>query len=451
MGARDTAVIAGQRPRRGAGLGLAAVVLLVFAFSLITVQHGRFNLHVYRIDLDVYRLGARAWLNDQWLYGQLPLTQNGLNLGFTYPPVSAVVMSPLALVSSRVAGILITAVTLALLVAVTALFLRSAGLADSRRSWRLATALLPVAALIEPVRTTLAYGQVNVVLMALVAFDCLAPTTVWRVRLPGSGREIPLGWPRGALVGLAAALKLTPAVFVLFFLARRQWRESATVAASFVAVTGLGFLAAPHDSVTYWTKMVFDTGRIGPLVFAGNQSVNGVLMRAHLSGNARQDVWLACAAVIGALGLLAIGRAARAGRIVLALTLNACTSLLVSPVSWSHHWVWAAPVLLTAVVYAHRLRERRALAWSYAGLVLFLASPQWWFPHTQNREYGWGWWEQIIGSMYVWIGLGVLIYVVSPLFRKHLEPQPDAALASLDNAPPAPAPARAPDESVRRA
>jgi alpha-1,2-mannosyltransferase len=450
MGARDTAVITGQRQRRGGGLGLAAVVLLVFAFSLITVQNGRFNLNVYRIDLDVYRLGGRAWLNDQWVYGQLPLTQNGLNLGFTYPPVSAVVMSPLALVSSRVAGILITAGTLALLVAVTALFLRTAGLADTRRSWRLATAFLPVAVLIEPVRTTLAYGQVNVVLMALVAFDCLAPTTVRRVRLPGTEREIPLGWPRGALIGLAAALKLTPAVFVLFFLARRQWRESATVAASFAAVTGFGFLVAPHDSVTYWTKMVFDTGRIGPLVFAGNQSVNGILMRAHLTGSARQDVWLACAAVVGVLGLIAISRAASAGRIVLALSLNACTSLLVSPVSWSHHWVWAAPVLLTAVVYGHRIRDRRALAWSYAGVVLFLASPQWWFPHTQNREYGWAWWEQIIGSTYVWIGLGALIYVASPLFRKHLEPEPEPdALAALDNAPPAPA--RAPDESMRRA
>jgi alpha-1,2-mannosyltransferase len=283
--------------------------------------------------------------------------------------------------------------------------------------------------------------------MALVAFDCLAPATVRRVRLPGSGREIPLGWPRGALIGLAAALKLTPAVFVLFFLARRQWRESATVAASFVAVTGFGFLVAPHDSVIYWTSKVFDTGRIGPLVFAGNQSVNGVLMRAHLSGSARQDVWLACAALIAVLGLVAIGRAARTGRTVLALALNACTSLLVSPVSWSHHWVWAAPVLLTAVVYGHRIRDRRVLALSYTGLVLFLASPQWWFPHTQNREYGWAWWEQIIGSAYVWIGLGALIYVASPLFRKHLEPEPNAP-ASLDNAPPAPA--RAPDESVRR-
>lgn len=430
MGARDTAVIREHRPGRGASVGLAAVVLLVFAFSLITVTHGRFNTNVYRVDLDVYRLGGRAWLDGHALYGHLPLTQNGLDLGFTYPPMSAVVMSPLAMVSSRMAGILITAVTLALLTSVIVLFLRTAGLAGGRRSWRLATALLPLAALIEPVRTTLAYGQVNVVLMALVAFDCLLPRTVWRVRLPGSERRIAVGWPRGALVGLAAALKLTPAVFVIFFVARRQWRAAGTVALSFAAVTGFGFLVAPHDSASYWTKMVFDTGRIGPLVFSGNQSVNGVLLRAHLSGSARQDVWLLLAAAVGLLGLAAVTRATRSGRTLLALALTACTSLLVSPVSWSHHWVWAAPVLLTALVAAHRGRDRRMLIWSYTGLVLFLSSPQWWFPHTHNLEYGWGWWEQIIGSAYVWAALGALIYVVSPFFLRRTqtpEARPDAS------------------------
>jgi alpha-1,2-mannosyltransferase len=419
MGAHETAVMREHRAGRGASVALAAVVLLVFASSLITVTNGRFNLNVYRVDLNVYRLGARAWLNNNALYGQLPPTQNGLNLGFTYPPMSAVVMSPLAVVSSRVAGIIITAISLALLVAVTALFLRTAGLTERRRSWRLATALLPVAALVEPVRTTLAYGQVNVVLMALVAFDCLLPATVWRRRVPwGGAREVPVGWPRGAMVGLAAALKLTPAVFIIFFIARRQWRAAATTALSFVVVTGIGCAVALHDSVSYWTKMVFDTGRIGPLAFAGNQSVNGVLLRAHLTGSARQDVWLATSAAVGILALVAVTRAARAGLTLLALALTACAALLVSPVSWSHHWVWAAPVLLTAVVSGYRSGDRRMLAWSCAGLALFFSSPQWWFPNTHNRESGWGLWEQIIGSSYVAIALMALIYVASPLFGR---------------------------------
>jgi alpha-1,2-mannosyltransferase len=400
MGARRVTTLDQERERQDvrAGRGVrgtaarCALVLVVFGFCLITVAHGRPNFDVYRIDLEVYRLGARAWLSGHNLYGALPPTSNGLDLGFTYPPISAVLMTPLAVVPARLAGILITALTLGLLMAVVALFLRTAGLADRRRSWRLAAPLLPVAVLVEPVRTTLAYGQINVILMALVSFDCLLPETWWRI----GGRRV--GWPRGALIGVAAALKLTPAVFVLYFVARRQWRAAATTGLSFLAVTGVGALLAPHDSARYWTKMVFDTGRIGPLAFAGNQSLNGMLYRARLTGSAEQFAWLAAAAAVGVLGLIAVSRAARANRPLFALGLTACTALLISPVSWSHHWVWAAPILLTAVLTAYRARDRRTLALSAAGLALFLASPQWWFPATGDRELHCGWWEQAIGS-----------------------------------------------------
>jgi alpha-1,2-mannosyltransferase len=417
MGARSVAVLRESRqegqqpagPAQGEGrartVALCALVLLVFAVSLITVSHGKLNFDVYRVDLNVYRLGGRAWLDNKDLYGQLPLTRNGLNLGFTYPPISAIVMSPLAMVPARVAGILITAITLGLLLSVVALFLRTAGVAAGGRSWRLAALLLPVAALFEPLRTNLAYGQINVILMALVAFDCLLPATWWRI----AGR--PVGWPRGALVGLAAALKLTPAIFVLYFVARRQWRAAVTSIASFFVVTGLGVLCAPQDSHEYWTKMVFDTGRIGPLVFAGNQSLNGFLYRTRLTGNAEHDAWLAVAAVVGLIGVVAVFRAARANRQLLALSLTACTTLLVSPVSWSHHWVWAAPIVLTGLLAAYRARNRAALAVFGGGLVLFLSSPQWWFPGTENREMHWAWWEQAIGSAYVWAALGALIAV----------------------------------------
>ena len=412
MGARSVAVLQegrspGSSADRTRSIGrltaLCGLVLLVFAVSLITVANGKLNFNVYRIDLDVYRLGSHAWLDGRDLYGRLPNTTNGLDLLFTYPPISAIVMAPLAVVTSRMAGILITAVTLTLMMAVTALFLRTAGLADTRRSWRLAALLLPAAALLEPVRTNLAYGQINVVLMTLVSFDCLLPSTWWRV----AGR--PAGWPRGALVGAAAAMKLTPVVFVLYFLARRQWRAAATTIVSFFVVTGVGALFAPHDSASYWTKQVFQTGRIGPLVFAGNQSLNGFLLRTRLTGNVENHVWLAVAAVVGIIGVIAIFRVARADRPLLTLGLTACLTLLVSPVSWTHHWVWCAPFLFTAAIASYRTRDRRAFAFSCAGLLLFVVSPQWWFPATENRELGWGLWEQLIGGAYMWTALGLLI------------------------------------------
>ena len=414
-----------RRPSRRQGV-LAALVLLVFCACLLTWQHGSLNLGVYRLDLDVYRIGAQAWLHNHPLYGTLPDTQGGLPEPFTYPPISAVVMSPLAVISSTLAGILMTAISLALLVCVLALFFRATKLAGGRASWRLAATLLPVAVLLEPVRTTLAYGQINIVLMALVAFDCLLPSTWFTVR----GRRV--GWPRGFLTGIAGALKLTPMVFLLYFVARRDWKGCLSLLAGFLTIGLIGAVFAPHDSWEYWTQTVFQTNRIGPHVFSGNQSLTGVLYRAHLSGQAENRVWLALSAVVGVVAFIAVQRSVRAGRTVTAVALTACAQLLVSPVSWSHHWVWCAPVLLCALVRGRRMWRAGAgkryfwIAAAVAGV--FLAEPQVWFPHTMNREYGWALWEQIIGSAYVWVAVVALLLVA---FRR--EPaapataQPDGA------------------------
>ena len=391
---------------------LAGLVALVFLVSLLTYQHGSFNFGVYRLDLDVYRVGAQAWMHGRALYGPLPPIANGMLEPFTYPPISAVVMAPLAMVSDTAAGILMTAVSLGLLVCVLVLFLRATRLAAGRGSWKLACAMLPLAVLIEPVRTTLAYGQINIVLMALVAFDLLLPGTWFTV----FGRTV--GWPRGALTGIAAALKLTPLVFLLYFVARRDWRGGLSVLGGFAAATAVGFATCPGDSWQYWTKTVFQTGRIGSPMFSGNQSLTGVLFRAHLSGTTENRVWLGLCVVVGAVALIAVTKAVRRGRTVTAIALTACTELLVSPVSWSHHWVWAAPVLICALIKGWRQRHTvgpRYLRIAAAVTGVFLSEPQVWFPHTNDLEQGWALWEQVVGSAYVWVAVvTLLLYAFLP-------------------------------------
>jgi alpha-1,2-mannosyltransferase len=416
---------------------LVTTVLVVFAASLLTFSHGSINLGITRLDLDVYRLGARAWLSGTQVYGQLPSVQSGLDLGFTYPPISAVAMVPLAVVPARAAGVIMTGLTIGLLLAVVALFLNTAGLVPDRRAgWRWAAALCPLAVLIEPVRTTLAFGQINVVLMALVAFDCLLPRT---------------RWPRGVLVGVAAALKLTPIVFVLYFVATRQYRAAGRAVASLAAVTGLGFLLAPSDSVRYWTQTVFQTGRVGSQSFFDNQSLTGLLCRAGLTGHALNLAWLACCAVVAGLGFVAIrlttgndaavdapaestaysaigstiGSATEPATVtndytatqsnpmrpmLLPLVLTACVTLCVSPIAWSHHWVWASPALLTALALAWRARDRRRLGLLAGALVVFVGFPASLFPRSNNVEISWAWWQQILGSAYVLVAVGLLGY-----------------------------------------
>ncbi len=181
-----------------------------------------------------------------------------------------------------VAATALTLATIALMALVLRMFLRSLAGPGAGAWWTIGW-LLPAALFLEPVRNTLNYGQVDVALMALVAADCLA-------RGPR--------WPRGALIGLAAAVKLTPAAFVLFFLLRRDWPAVRAAAVSFAVSTGgsPSFLFDWHDSVRYWTSVVFQAGRPGSPAYAANQSIQGVLARAvPCSANARPGgpAWLA--------------------------------------------------------------------------------------------------------------------------------------------------------------
>ncbi len=359
------------RPRVLIGTGLVLLDLAVLA--------GLVAYFDYHLDLDVYRIGARAWINGEDLYGVLPPTETGMVLPFTYPPISAALFSPATIMPLALAGAALTVLGAVLLGLVMA-----AGVDRSRRL--VAGAALPVALLLEPVRETLKFGQINLLLMALVAVDCLAK----RPR-----------WPCGALVGLATAIKLTPAAFVLFFLIRRDYRSASTAVVSFLAVTAAGFALSFDDSVRYWSTVLFDTDRIGVPHYAGNQSLLAVLARFGLTAPVRSAIWLIGAALVLGVATVAIRRALTAGQPMLALSLNALAILVISPVSWSHHWVWVVPLLL--VCHSWWIRA--------GGLVIFLAAPHWWwYPRTANREYEWNLGQQIVGNAYLYFAVTVLIW-----------------------------------------
>lgn len=366
---------------------LAAANLAAITFSCwLFWAPLRVNLVPYRLDLDVYRIGSRVWLAGGQLYATLPTTAAGIKLPFTYPPFAAIVMSPLTLIPLSAASLVVTLGAIVLLAVTLTMYLR-------RLRWTLAWSL-PFALLLEPVRSTIGFGQVNIALMALVAADCLSPTP---------------RWPRGMLTGLAAAVKLTPLSFMLFFLLRRDYRAAGVMGLSFAASTGLGFCLAPADSARYWASTVFDTGRIGGADYAGNQSILGTLARAglHPGTPAATAVWLALSIAVLAVTCLGMRRALAAADTQLALALNAFAALLVSPISWSHHWVWAGPALLAFVSAARRWRHWWVIA--AAGLVIFIVAPQWWFPHGGDRELHWTLWQQIAGSTYVLYAAAVLL------------------------------------------
>src|ERR1700722_14057482 len=379
-----------RRPAsRWARVALVAVNLAVVAAFLVSYSRHGVGFGPYRIDLGVYRMGGRTWLHGGDLYRQVLVT-GALGRRFTHPPVAAVALAPLALLPMTVAGTVLTAGSVALAGVVLAVFARRlAGPLRAAGSWWAAGWLRPRVLLLEPVRSTLAYGQINIVLMALVTLDAL--TTAPR-------------WPRGALTGLAAALKLTPAAFVLFFLLRRDYRAAAVAGMSFAAVTAAGFVLAGPDSARYWTTLVFQTGRPGSPATATNQCLQAVLARAGLDPHTLPGAaaWLLLSALVLVAAWRGMRYALATGQPCLALSLNAFAALLISPVSWSHHWVWAAPARLPLAALARRHRSRRRLAGAAAaaGLILFTAAPQWWLAKFAGPEPDWPPWHQRIGRPY---------------------------------------------------
>ncbi|HUO40290.1 MAG TPA: glycosyltransferase 87 family protein [Mycobacterium sp.] len=349
----------------------------------------------YRIDVEVYRMGAQAWLNGRPLYddGALFHTSIGLNLPFTYPPLAAIVFCPIGWLSFPAGSVVITLVTLVLLVASTAVVLTALQVWSVPARFWLAVAVTGLAVIhLEPIQSNLAFGQINVVLMTLVIADCLPRRTPW---------------PRGVLLGLAIALKLTPAVFLLYFVLRRDTRAALTAVGSFVVASLAGFVLAWRDSMQYWTATVRHTNRIGSAALNTNQNVAGALARLPLGGAEQFVVWtIGCLAVL-AVTVWAARRVLRAGEQVLALVCIALFGLLVSPVSWSHHWVWVLPTLLTTGVLACRRRNAALAALTAAGVVLMVWTPIDLLP--EHREWTASWWRQLVGASYVWWALAVIV------------------------------------------
>lgn len=345
----------------------------------------------YPIDLDVYRLGGLAWLNGDSLYVGFTGPPLDPELPFTYPPIAAVFFSGLSVVPQSLQNLLVVA---AGFVALTAVCVAVAGEVRPALRWTVGPVAAIGALALDPVWMTFGYGQVNLFLLALVVIDCLL------VKDPR--------W-RGVLVGVAAAIKLTPAIFVLYFLVKRDRRAALTSTATFAALVLAGFLAAPKDSVQYWFHSLLNPDRIGDMSLATNQSIRGVLRGLGLAPGTESLLWAALAAVVVAVAVFV---ARRTRDDLVALFTIAAAGLLASPVSWLHHWVWCVPVLVYLAV--------RGNAWP-AFVAVFLVFV------TRLHEY----------DTYVWLAIAALGLLAVRLITAYSSPPTKNATATPMLAAPA--------------
>ena len=318
---------------------------------------------------------------------------------FTYPPFAALALTPLTWGSDRTAQVLLVAATPLCAAATLWALVRRLGAARDAAAGAAPWLALAAVAVLEPVPKTMEYGQINAVLMALVALDLLA--------VPGRSRL------RGALSGLAAAFKLTPAIAVLVLLARREWRAAATMVGTATAVTAACWALWPAESTEFFTRAMWDPGRAGFADYSGNQNLKGAVAR-WLPETAWTPAWGLCVlgAVAGAWLLLRRLDRVRTGTgddDGLVLCLQVCVAmvagLLISPISWSHHWVWCAPAIIALAAAGWRWRSSGLLTTAGAGAAVFVLAMQWWFPEQNHVEQDWPAWATVVGSSYTWWAL----------------------------------------------
>jgi alpha-1,2-mannosyltransferase len=318
-----------------------------------------------QVDFEVYRMGG-AHVLGQHLYDAYLA---GLDLHFTYPPFAALLFWPFAQISVRLGQLTWLVINLVALVAMTAVSIRVVRPEwPRRRIWGVAlVALFPVLRL-SPDILTLDYGQVNFLIALLILVD-----------LTGTLRLRSVTLPRGVLLGIAAAVKLTPLIFIPFLLLTRQFRAAATALGSFLLCSAAAFAIAPHSSAFYWSHKIFE--RAATLIYISDQNLHSALQRAL--GAPPAPVLLTVLTLLFAVGGLAVGTwAYRSSSPVLGILLCATTGLIVSPVSWAHHYVWIVPVL--AWLALGRDRPPGGWWWALALAVLFWVAPIWWVPNVQQ-------------------------------------------------------------------
>ena len=417
---------------------LGWLCLLVSTYPQLYDKDYRLPLH---FDVYVYWYALNNWFSGNSLYDWYALPDNKM-YPFTYPPFGAWALSPLTWFDYEIAApLMIMAIALQTAV-IVALVGRSLGC-----SWGSAFAIAPWAAILvqqclEPFNQSVGFAQVNTAMMALVMIDVAAPPS-WK--------------GRGVASGLAAAIKLTPAIAVLIFLLRRQWRSAITMVATSLTVTLLSWVISPGESARFFFDAMWDPQRAGDAYYAGNQNLKGFVARA-LPENAWSITWaiavvLALVAAVWlclriqaaatsvvtsrsasddvASGLLnTAAPAAPAGDATetaasdavaapsavatspaspalpenLATLLTAAVimtlGLLVSPITWSHHWVWGLASVVALIAVALRLKSAPLAALALAQGALFIMAPHWWFPYGQVNELHWSVVKQLVGSSY---------------------------------------------------
>jgi alpha-1,2-mannosyltransferase len=321
------------------GLAVAGVAIGITLHRLslndLGGPHGTF-------DLRVYMAGARAIRGGQNLYGAGFAATSPRGFPFTYPPFAAIVLVGLSYLGFAPLAWGWEVASFAVLAGCVSLAFRP--LRTRLGSPFTIFVLSALALLARPVYDDLSLGQVDVLLMGAVMFACAS-----RESRP---------W-RATLVGVAAAIKVVPGIFIVYLLLARRWRMAWAAIGAWAGATALGFALRPHSSVLYYGHLLWEPSRPGASTSFLNQSVWGMVERAHL-GSLQFGVIALAVGILAVVGLARAVSAWRQGHTVAAAVLVGLVGVLASPISWIHETVWLVPAVGVLLGDA-RLRVRGGL------------------------------------------------------------------------------------------
>ncbi|AKK02948.1 glycosyltransferase family 87 protein [Corynebacterium epidermidicanis] len=360
------------------------------------------------IDMEVYRAGANAFLDNESLYSR-PFPVAGIQLPFIYPPFGAFLLTPFHYLSEDLAATSMIVLS-GLLTLMCILFVARALVPLGRHleAFAIAALVWPFALLSEPQTLNASFGQINVVVMALCVLD-LVPRRRFL--------------PQGTFIGLAAAIKLTPLVMCLFFLLNRKYRAIFVAAASMLLATGLTACFRLQDTIRYYTDVVFkmnSTKDAGvSTAYISNQSIKGMVTRwlsspsdAVTHQGLIDAIWFVLSLVTIAGCAVLMAMMLRRQMVVDAALVNALLMLLISPISWSHHWVWlplVALVLIFRWLSTDGYPVLIGLSASLVSLFCLQIKPLWFYGDLGDESFTMTFFQKLVLSGYTWMAFAVLI------------------------------------------
>lgn len=336
----------GRLARRAGQELIPAYVVAVILLPFIISGGHAWPWNPATIDMQVYVYAVKDLLAGKDIF----LTVTPVwHLYFIYPPIAAILMIPLAL-GPYVMWQLLWA---AGLIWAQWSVLKRCGVP---RGAKMALIMIAVVVAVEPLRTTLGYGQVNTLLMAFVVIDLL-PDPTDQLGLSGHGigggrRRV----PRGVLIGLAASIKLTPALFVIFLLLLGKKREAIWAMASFVFFTGIGAVFQPQQTIAFAHSLLGGNTHTASPLYVGNQSLLGVFFRLIGKGTSTTLIGLPIAGIVALIAVVVAAHWWRRGARVFAVGIVGLATNLASPLSWTHHYVWILPLGLAVLQQIARIR-----------------------------------------------------------------------------------------------